>query len=45
MATEGIGTLTVGAAGGFDVSHGEQVTVTPDPSKIYRFNTSGAIIT
>ena len=32
MTTEDIETLTVRAAGGFDVSHGEQVTVTPDPS-------------
>jgi len=45
MAPEGIGALTVRAAGGFDVSHGKQVTVTPDTSKIHHFNTSGATIT
>ena len=36
MTTEGIETLTVRAAGGFDVSHGEQVIVTPGPSKLHR---------
>jgi len=38
MTTEGIGKLTVSAAGEFDVSHGDQVGVTPDPSKIHHFN-------
>jgi hypothetical protein len=38
MTTEGIETLTVRAAGGFDVSHREQVIVTPDTSKLQRFS-------
>ena len=38
MTTEGIETLTLRAAGGFDVSHGEQVIATPDTSKLHRVN-------
>ena len=45
VMAEGIGTLTVRATGEFDVSYGDQVYVTPDPSKIHRFNTSGATLT
>ena len=45
VTAEGIGTLTVRATGEFDVFYGDQVYVTPDPSKIHRFNQSGATIT
>jgi multiple sugar transport system ATP-binding protein len=45
VMAEGIGTLTVRATGEFDVSYGDQVYVTPDPSKIHRFNTSGGTLT
>jgi len=45
VMAEGIGTLTVKATGEFDVFYGDQVYVTPDPSKIHRFNTFGVTIT
>ena len=45
VTTDRVGTLTVRATGGVDVSYGDQVHVTPDPSKIHRFDQSGATIT
>ena len=44
VTTEGIGTLTVRATGEFSVSYGDQVYVTPDSSKIHRFEESGVAI-
>ena len=45
VTTDRVGTLTVRSTGGVDVSYGDQVYVTPDPSKIHRFDQSGASIT
>ena len=45
VKTEGIGTLTVRATGEFDSHHGDQVRITPDPSKIHLFNESGEAMT
>jgi multiple sugar transport system ATP-binding protein len=41
VKTEGIGTLTVRATGEFEISYGDQVHITPDPSKIHLFDKSG----
>lgn len=41
VKTEGIGTLTVRATGEFNIDYGDQVHITPDPSKIHLFNKSG----
>ncbi len=39
--TEGLGTLTVRAGGEFNIDYGDQVYLTPDPTKIHRFDKSG----
>lgn len=39
--TERIGNLTVRAPGEHDISHGDQVWISPDPSRIYRFDAAG----
>lgn len=44
VKAEGVGTLTVRATGEFDVCYGDQVCVTPDPSKIHLFDKSGEAI-
>lgn len=41
VKTEEIGALTVRATGEFDINYGDQVYITPDPSKIHLFNKSG----
>jgi multiple sugar transport system ATP-binding protein len=41
VKTNGIGTLTVRATGEFDVAYGDRVYVTPDASKIHKFDQSG----
>jgi len=45
VTAEDIGTLTVRATGEFDVSYGDLVYVTPDPTKIHRFDRFGGAIT
>jgi multiple sugar transport system ATP-binding protein len=42
--TEGQGTINVRASGEVPVSHGDTVWLTPDPSKIHRFDANGAAI-
>ena len=44
VKTEDVGTLTVRATGEFDVSYGDQICVTPDPSKIHLFDKSGEAV-
>ena len=39
--TERIGNLTVRAPGEQDISHGDEVWISPDPSRIYRFDEAG----
>jgi multiple sugar transport system ATP-binding protein len=39
--TEGAGLLTVRAVGEQDVSHGDEVWISPDPARIYRFDRAG----
>ncbi len=42
--TEGFGAITVRTDGEYNVSYGDQVYITPDPSKIHRFDPSGGAI-
>ncbi|MBP7002885.1 ABC transporter ATP-binding protein [Amaricoccus sp.] len=42
--TEGLGTLNVRASGEVPVHHGDEVWLTPDPSKIHRFDANGLAI-
>jgi multiple sugar transport system ATP-binding protein len=40
----GIGQVTVRDEGEKDLHHGDEVFLTPDPSRIYRFDRSGATL-
>jgi multiple sugar transport system ATP-binding protein len=42
--TDGQGMINVRASGEVPVSHGDEVWLTPDPSKIHRFDASGQAI-
>ena len=42
--TENAGTVTVRASGDFSVSHGETVYLTPDASRIHRFDAQGQAV-
>jgi multiple sugar transport system ATP-binding protein len=44
VKTDGIGTLSVRATGETDIAYGDEVYLTPDPSKIHRFNKDGEAI-
>ena len=41
VSTDGVGTINVRASGEVPVSHGDTVYLTPDPSKIHRFDADG----
>jgi multiple sugar transport system ATP-binding protein len=41
---DGVGALTARTEGEFGLHHGEQVYLTPDPSRIHRFDASGAVL-
>ncbi|MDP2731813.1 MAG: TOBE domain-containing protein, partial [Hoeflea sp.] len=41
VAVEGFEPLTIRADGEVDIYHGDTVYLTPDPSKIYRFDAAG----
>jgi multiple sugar transport system ATP-binding protein len=41
VSTDGVGTINVRASGEVPVSHGDTVYLTPDPSKIHRFDAEG----
>ena len=42
--TEGAGTVTVRAAGDFDIRHGDTVYLTPDAARIHKFDQNGKAI-
>jgi multiple sugar transport system ATP-binding protein len=41
---DGVGALTARTEGEFGLQHGEKVYLTPDPSRIHRFDASGAVL-
>ncbi len=41
VTVDGVGPLTVRAGGEHEITHGDEIWLTPDPARIYRFNSGG----